>query len=332
MLPVVTITLLAFAVRYVMLTDQSIWFDEAYSLDLASSAVGQMLTKIRAEDAHPPLFYLLLRGWMKLGGTGERWVRLLPAILGTAVVPLTYLLALRLFNRRTAAVAAMLVTLSPIQIITSQQVRMYAPLTLLTLLGTLLCWEALRSRRIGLWAAYAVTMAAAGYVHYFAGLVTAAHGLYVLVWERRGILPWIAGVAGAGILFAPWMPGLLAQVQSGVGTPLWRERGGAAVLVETLGLVTFGGHLLGARGYIRPGWLAAPYVLLPALPFLLAAWYGARRARAAGQGPQAALALCASVVPLGLAFAISLARPVFMARYFTFLVPPLAVIIARGIA
>ncbi len=67
---------------------------------------------------------------------------------------------------------------------------------------------------------YAVTAAAALYTHYFAAFLLAAHGIYALLvlWRQRtgawrqllAQLAWAFG--GAMLLFAPWLPTLLARL------------------------------------------------------------------------------------------------------------------------
>ena len=59
--------MVVFAVVLLLSIGQSVWFDEGYSLVLAKSDMPELLS-LTAVDAHPPLYYVLMRGWGLLFG------------------------------------------------------------------------------------------------------------------------------------------------------------------------------------------------------------------------------------------------------------------------
>ena len=71
------IVLLSFALRLYTLGDANVWWDEAYSVWLARMPLADVL-RITAADVHPPLYYALLHGWIRLAGDGEFAIRFLP--------------------------------------------------------------------------------------------------------------------------------------------------------------------------------------------------------------------------------------------------------------
>ena len=56
-------------VRFISLTDRYFWCDEASSVLTSRYDVGALLYHA-SFDVHPPLYYLLLHGWMVLFGDG----------------------------------------------------------------------------------------------------------------------------------------------------------------------------------------------------------------------------------------------------------------------
>ena len=64
------VILIAALVRFWRLNYHSIWFDEAVSLNWAQRPISEIWSPLLTfvPDKHPPLYYVLLHGWMKLIG------------------------------------------------------------------------------------------------------------------------------------------------------------------------------------------------------------------------------------------------------------------------
>ncbi|MGQ0549109.1 MAG: hypothetical protein ACT4PY_05520, partial [Armatimonadota bacterium] len=52
--------------RLTAIGQQSLWFDEAFSLHVSTRSAGEAISLLRAVDAHPPLYYLMLSYWVRL--------------------------------------------------------------------------------------------------------------------------------------------------------------------------------------------------------------------------------------------------------------------------
>ena len=92
-----------------------------------------MLSWVVRIDQHPPLYYILLHFWMKLGDNAVT-ARSLSALTGALTIPAIYWLGRRLAGRDVGLLAALLLALSPFHVRFAQETRMY---TLLTLNATL---------------------------------------------------------------------------------------------------------------------------------------------------------------------------------------------------
>jgi 4-amino-4-deoxy-L-arabinose transferase-like glycosyltransferase len=174
------ITLAGGALRFATLGVQSYWLDEAASVNLMHKGFGAMLSGMSAGESTPPLYYILAWLWAKVFGTGEVGLRSLSAVIGTATIPVAYLLGRRVAGRAAGLIAAALVAFNPLLVWYSQEARSYALLvflTGLTLLAVLAALERPTTRRLGLWALAAVAAIA---THYFAGFLVGAEAAWLL--------------------------------------------------------------------------------------------------------------------------------------------------------
>ena len=85
----VGVAVAALTLRLALLGRQSYWIDELYSVNQSAGSLRQLLD-VGSTEVHPPLYAVLLWGWMKIGGTSEAWTRLLSTLLTTAAVLVTY--------------------------------------------------------------------------------------------------------------------------------------------------------------------------------------------------------------------------------------------------
>jgi mannosyltransferase len=138
--PLALIILLGLALRLYRLDAVSFWSDEAFSAHWVRRDLLFLLTKGLLLETTPPLYYLLLKGWVALAGSSDFAVRLFSALASTATIPLVFVLA-RAFGPPAAALtAALLFALMPMQVFYAQEARVYAMLPLLfsvALLGLL---------------------------------------------------------------------------------------------------------------------------------------------------------------------------------------------------
>jgi mannosyltransferase len=134
------ILLLALGLRLYRLSAQSLWNDEGTSVAVAQRDLPT-IARDAAADIHPPLYYWLLHGWIKLAGTSEAGVRSLSALLGVGLVALVYALGRLLAGRWAGLAAAFLAAINPFQVYYSQEARMYMLLAVWT---ALLFYAALR--------------------------------------------------------------------------------------------------------------------------------------------------------------------------------------------
>lgn len=214
------VLVLAGGLRLGGLDRMGLGIDEAFSLSLASYGPRDILIGTAA-DQHPPLFYLLLHGWMQLAGRSVFAIRLLSALIGWVTIALIYRIG-RHFGTEVGLLAAGLLAISPAHIWYSQETRMYALLVLLGTLSTWLAWRWWADDTARTWPRsllYVAVTLAALYTHYFTLFLIAAQNIagLLLGWlqANEGRWPlagrWLAIQTVVLIGFLPWLPTMIDQ-------------------------------------------------------------------------------------------------------------------------
>jgi hypothetical protein len=129
------LTLLGLALRLPAIFDWWLNPDEGVYYSVASWPDWSDVWAEMSRNAHPPLFYLIIRGVRALG-LGVVGLRVPSVVCGVLAVPALHLATRALVGRRAAILAALAIAISPGAIVQSQVVRPYA--MQLALLGFLL--------------------------------------------------------------------------------------------------------------------------------------------------------------------------------------------------
>ena len=123
------ITIGGAVLRLWQIGDKGLWIDEAFSVWIGWQAIPDALAWLVRIDQHPPLYYLLLHMWMRLGDDAAT-VRALSALVSTLNIPVMYGLGQRLAGRKAGLLAAGILAISPFHVRFAQEARMYALLSL----------------------------------------------------------------------------------------------------------------------------------------------------------------------------------------------------------
>ena len=210
------------------------WLDEALTVNIAKLPVGDLLRQLK-HDGHPPLYYLLLHGWMRVFGSSDTAIRALSGLIGVATIPLLWAAAKRYGGRDTALAGLVLVATSPFAVRYSEEARMYALVFLLVVAGWLALRRALERPTVARLALVALLSGALALTHYWAFYLFAVVEVALAVAWRRGSTAarnvGLAIVAG-GLLFLPWLPSFLEQAKH-TGTPWGRPVTPASMLMTT---------------------------------------------------------------------------------------------------
>ena len=220
--------LAAFWIASSSLTHDSLWNDEGWTVwAVHSPYLGDMLARVRG-DVHPPLYFLLLDGWVRVAGESVYALRLLSTLFGMIGLGATYAVGKKLFDSQTGLIALVILGTASFFVYYAREARMY---TLLLALGALATWVYLlwrehptRLRTL----AYGVLMAALMYTHYAGALVILTHLIHrVVTYPYRARTRYIVPLRSipipyllAFVLYLPWLPIFLNQMRANPNGPL----------------------------------------------------------------------------------------------------------------
>ncbi len=339
------VLLVAFVLRIVNLTGESLWRDEVDSIRFALQPLDSLFASFTATGFNGPLYHLLLRGWLSLAGVSDFALRYLSLVCGVALVALVYVLGRHMFGRRTALIAAWLSAISPVLIWYAGEGKMYS---LQPMLLALALYALLRANDpsfghplIG-WAAFVLATSFSFYIHVLSPLFLPIAGLFFLaLWpaSRRHLA---AGAIALALLTLPYLPLLVWQA------PVLLRGGDIGhrfYPLDQIAWVLASNWAFGLNGQ-------AP-LLLPAVNedtvslvrriaiacgLMLVAFGLVMRARRATEDAAAAGALCLQLATLGwlllptlMVFLISLRLPIFLPRYVLWSAPALYLLVAIGL-
>ena len=154
---------LAFGLRIWHIDTHSLWYEELMELDIAQGTIFEIGPTL-VRYAAMPLDYYLLHGWILLG-RHEVLVRFPAMLFGVLTVPLVYVLALRMFNRRVAVIAGLLMAVSFFAVRYSLEARPYALLTFCTTLSVWGLWRVYRTGRSRYWAVVGLALVGSAMSH-----------------------------------------------------------------------------------------------------------------------------------------------------------------------
>ena len=262
LLLMLALLVLASAVRFHRLGEQSLWYDEGVAYNHALRALPELIPLLQ-RNVHVPAYFTLLGLWEDVAGASEFALRSLSAFFSLLSVALTYALGSRLFHPAAGLAASAFVALNSFSIYYAGEARMYAMLTAISAGSMLLFVVFLRdlcrtapsrslSRHI---VALGLINALGLYTHVVFALVLLTQIALALIWfggswldqrqstasastAKRTLLAYIVANALALLLFSPWIPTAVTQVfaQPNIAAPLALDH----LLREIQGYFAFG--------------------------------------------------------------------------------------------
>ena len=326
----------AFVIRLVRIGHEALWFDEAASMRLVESTLGEVLRR-SAADSTPALYFLGLHAWGAVVPDTDGWLRAYSLLWSMAGLAVLAGFVRRIAGPRAALAALALATVNPQDVYFAQELRMYAMIVTLCTAATWCLWEWLEARgahattrrtRV-LWAGYAALAACLVTTHYVALAVLLAHATWVAARCARRRDPrtaawFVAAGAAAVLLAAPWFAFVLWSAGGlNRANVAWMTLPPAAHHWNFLWREFVWGHVAWAQDHLLPAGLAAA-----ALCALCAAW-------ALWRAPASAVPLLAmTALPVAWVAVLSrAAQPVYARDRFSLLVlPPFLALVATGLS
>jgi 4-amino-4-deoxy-L-arabinose transferase-like glycosyltransferase len=322
-----TIALLAFALRLYRLDNQSFAFDEGWTSYAINHTWAEMWG-VLAPDNHPPAYYVLVKALAEAAGYADFPVRFASLFCGVLLVVALYVLARRIGGTVAGLSAALAAACSPLLVYYAQEARMYSLLMVLAVFSSYSLIRLAHEPESAIWwATYILTACGTLYTHYFALLLLATQGIAALIWlllkgqAARAWRRWLLAQVAIVLLYLPWLPTAIRQVRIGQGT-WWRVPLPVDVILKDLWRF----YALGPR---RPSSVPLAGAMLGGVALAVAAalLLGWRRGVCRWAFALALLFLPAAAIAwMGSAF------PIYTDRYALIAAPGLPLIIGLGVA
>lgn len=315
------------SLRLFQLGGSSFWLDEAVSAMLARIDRHSFVSAMVHRQANMVLYYVLLRGWIRLGSS-EFALRSLSVLAGVATIPAIYILGKQLFGARAGRIAALLLCVHAFHIRYSQEARSYSLLMLLAVLSSIFFLRSLEEPSRQNWAAYVVLSTLMVYAQVFGGWVLVAQwsSLFLLLLGKRSEFrrpiqgnQFLGSAVAICFLIAPLACYLLFV--SDRSQLAWLARPSLQDLYKFCLDITGNGGAM----------LLSAYVAL-VLAGLAHAVMRSRSEPDAGDLWKHYFAVLWLVLPPVLLLVISLRWPVFEPRFLIVCVPPLLLLAADGLS
>ena len=220
------------AIRVYGLFDSCLWFDEIFGVHAASHSWAAMFDFVALDLIHPPLFYVVLKIWILIGGDGLVSVRLFPLFFAAAsLIPFYFLCRDLKLSASQTMIAALFLAVNGNLIKYAQEVRMYSLFQMLALFSV---WLFVRFFYLGknIWLLTLINVLLV-YTHYFGWLIVGAE-IVVIIWlQRIKIRQTLIMTAICILAFAPWAVAVIriARNSGGIEQNIgWIEKPGIAAV------------------------------------------------------------------------------------------------------
>ncbi|MCM8785899.1 MAG: glycosyltransferase family 39 protein [Candidatus Omnitrophica bacterium] len=193
----------------------SLWCDELLAISIGQHSVKWIVNYITYNDAHPPLFYILVHFWLKLGNS-EFLLRTLPFIFSVLTIPAGYCLGRKFKDEKTGLFLSVFISLSPPFILWSQILKSYTLLTLLTLLSFYNFIDYLETKNQKKLSILTILNTLILYTHNFGFIVILIQiltSLFIKEFKKKFIFSIIITL----ILYSPWLVRIPYQLRFTLG-------------------------------------------------------------------------------------------------------------------
>jgi mannosyltransferase len=312
------IFLAAFLLRLVNLGKQSLWFDETYTAFVARQPFERMMQFLVTDGVHPPLYYWGMAAWIRIFGTSEWSLRLPSAIAGGLAVWMLYLLVRRMGGEPEALLSAALLGASPFLLWYSQDARMYSLECLAAVAAAFSLWTYLHKPSaagfLGLILAHVFLYG----LHYFGVFLFMAECMFLILFWREYYRLWISYLIAQAAAFLPlilWGVTLLHRENGSFGISWIPKSGWTDPALTVINFFTANG------GTWNLAAAAAGILLILLFGFAL------------GRGrfhEGASFGLFWLVIPVLMAWFLSLQIPIYIDRYLILCLPAAVALASIG--
>ncbi|HEY9060800.1 MAG TPA: glycosyltransferase family 39 protein [Pseudobacteroides sp.] len=205
------------------ITHESLWYDESYSAAIINHSIPEIWS-IAGSDSHPPLYFIFLKIFTLIFGSGEFGLRFFSVLGVLALAGIGAGPVRRIFGVKTGLVFSFLVMILPINLSMAQETRMYTWAAFFVAASGLYGYIAVSQNQRNDWIRFGVCTVFAAYMHYYAllgvSIINVIIFMAILIKKRNVVKPFLVTALIAVVSYTPWIYFLTQQV-SKVSKDFW---------------------------------------------------------------------------------------------------------------
>ena len=326
---VILVVILFVVLRFWNITSFSLWGGEAFTMIGVKQTWMGMFSYVIADIVHPPLFYILLKLWIGLGGESVLWLKLFPALSSIAVILPFYFLCRELnFQWPEMSLAMFLAAVNGYLIHYAQELRMYSLFTFLSMCSFWLFMRYFNSTAgtSGKLVVLTFVNLLNIYTHYYGWVVVGMEFLFLMIWRRPKLLNFGLSALILFLIFAPWAYLVIREAQSIGGLDRNLDWIPKPNVVDVLNFYSTLNGPFGSRYFKSLG------LILFGLPMVLWFWKIIRSGFKSGWGEAISFSwlVLLTFLPVTVIYFISqrTEQAIWIDRYFIFIALPYLLLVA----
>ncbi len=180
------------------------------SIDSNTNFISTINSLATENPEHVPIYFVLLRWWVKLFGDSIAVTRSFSAVVSLLVFPCIYWLCRELFNDSLVGeIAIALTAVSPILVLYAQEARAYSLYAVTVLFSSIALFRAMEIQSKRSWLTYTASLVLNLYTNLFFLSIVMGHGLYVVLVEKlrltKRLKAYLLASAAGFLIFLPWI-------------------------------------------------------------------------------------------------------------------------------
>lgn len=161
--------------------NNNIWWDEAYTYDMAVNYGWKEIIMRTARDVHPPLYYFLVKLAVILFGNKLFVLKMVSVSACIAIMALGMTKVYKRFGYKTSCLLLFLSCFAPQMAVYGVQLRMYSWASFFVLASAIYGYEALSENKKCDWVLFVLFSLGGGYTLYFAFISISCIYLTILI-------------------------------------------------------------------------------------------------------------------------------------------------------
>lgn len=239
---VIIIFLIGISLNLFLSAYSCFWIDESMVLNLSYESNAKIISELLTKEAHPPLYYFLIKATRVAFGDKEFYFRLISSLFFALTGVYIFLLGRALGGKSTGLISLALWSSNYFLLFYSKQARPYSMLAFLSAASFYYFYRLFKDSGKKNIIFYLLFTVIGLYTNYWFALLVFAQLIILFFTDKKNKKIWLAVIA-SGLIFLPWLIFYLLNFKN-YGIIEWIERPGLGAIWESLGYFGWGQWLV----------------------------------------------------------------------------------------